>query len=197
MKCIEKGGGVLRIKLDVKQLICEKLIDLMEEKPFLEIKVGDLCRYANIGRSTFYTHFDSIYAVVQHIVDTFSSGLPSENSEHQKQILLGTKAGKTDEERQWLEHWEKNKRILKILLGRNGDPSFQMRISNRISRTIKNNFSNSTRFSESEMQFIISYFSGGEISLLQKWACTDTDMSIDEIIALLERITLHLFKLLR
>lgn len=47
-----------------RQDLFSALDDLLSEKPFREISVSDLARRANVGRQTFYRHFDSIGAML-------------------------------------------------------------------------------------------------------------------------------------
>ena len=44
------------------------LIKLMEEKPFEEIKVTDICNKALVNRSTFYDHFNDKYELFESYV---------------------------------------------------------------------------------------------------------------------------------
>ncbi len=46
--------------------ITDGLLELMEEMPFEEITVSDIVRKAEVGRASFYRHFDSKEAVVRH-----------------------------------------------------------------------------------------------------------------------------------
>ena len=46
--------------------ITDGLLELMGEKPFEKITVSDIVRRAEVGRASFYRHFDSKEAVVHH-----------------------------------------------------------------------------------------------------------------------------------
>ncbi len=47
-----------------QQDLFSALDELLSEKPFREISVSDLARRADVGRQTFYRHFDSIGAML-------------------------------------------------------------------------------------------------------------------------------------
>ena len=47
--------------------IRESLLEIMKQKNCNEITVSELCRSANIGRGTFYLHYNDVYEVVQEI----------------------------------------------------------------------------------------------------------------------------------
>ena len=50
-----------------KKFLKQSLIDLLENKPFDQITVTELCRQADISRITFYSHYDDKYALVDDI----------------------------------------------------------------------------------------------------------------------------------
>ena len=50
-----------------KNAIRSSLLSLMAEKPHPSISVSELCRRADIGRGTFYLHYNDVYEVVEEI----------------------------------------------------------------------------------------------------------------------------------
>ena len=50
----------------VEKRIVSALLELMAERPFAEIRVSDIVRRAEVGRASFYRHFDSREDVVRH-----------------------------------------------------------------------------------------------------------------------------------
>ena len=50
----------------VVERITDGLLELMKEKPFEEITVSDIVRRAEVGRASFYRHFDTKEAVMRH-----------------------------------------------------------------------------------------------------------------------------------
>lgn len=62
-----------------KQLIKESFIDLLyEEGDIQKVKVTELVKRANIDRTTFYSHYDNIYALAQDFEDEFIDLIDSE-----------------------------------------------------------------------------------------------------------------------
>ena len=51
-----------------KKLLTEALLFLMEEQPFSEISVVDICQRAMVHRTTFYAHFEDKYALLRYAV---------------------------------------------------------------------------------------------------------------------------------
>ena len=52
-----------------RKVLFETLVLLMKEKSFEEIKVSDICKKALINRSTFYSHYQDIYALLEEFED--------------------------------------------------------------------------------------------------------------------------------
>ena len=51
-----------------KKAIYDSLINLMETKPFEEIRVSEICEHAMVNRSTFYAHFNDKYSLLDEIM---------------------------------------------------------------------------------------------------------------------------------
>ncbi len=60
-----------------QQWIADGILSLMEEKPYCEISVKDICKRADLSRQTFYNVFDSKDEVLRFCL----------RSEYQKQIM--------------------------------------------------------------------------------------------------------------
>ena len=108
--------------VDKETLICEKLIEMMEDTSFFDIKVTDFVKFAGVSRSMFYLYFNSLYDVLQKIEDDFIDGLLSE-----KEVVSSTKIKRDNKIDSTIiaktEYIKKNKKILRVLTGKNGDPS--------------------------------------------------------------------------
>ena len=61
-------------------LLLRALSDLLQEKPFDEIRVKDLCQRAMVHRSTFYAHFEDkrhlLTFRMQAFLDDLTDGMP-------------------------------------------------------------------------------------------------------------------------
>ena len=52
-----------------KMLLKTALIELMQEKPFQQITIKELCEQADLNRTTFYLHYADQSAVLREIED--------------------------------------------------------------------------------------------------------------------------------
>ena len=57
------------------QKICSLVLDKMENVPLHEITIQSVCKELEINRSTFYAHFQDIYAVAETIQEEYNSQL--------------------------------------------------------------------------------------------------------------------------
>ena len=167
--------------MNTEQLICEKLIDMMEERPFQQIKVTQLAERCGISRSTFYVYFDSIYSVLQKIEDDIIYSFVDEhevNSRNQPAEVMDSFVFMRD-----------NIRTIQILSGPNGDPSFFAKLSNRNRRVLHMLAEkNSSHASDLELQIISEFALGGKMRLIQWWANNEKSVSIKEMAELSEKI---------
>ena len=54
-----------------RRLICDALMELLDEKPLDKITVTDIANRADISRGTFYLHYDSVGEVISELQDAF------------------------------------------------------------------------------------------------------------------------------
>lgn len=58
-----------RRTLYTQQVIKDALLELLASKTFAQIRVTELCRQAEITRSTFYLHYDSLNDLLNQVID--------------------------------------------------------------------------------------------------------------------------------
>lgn len=54
--------------IQTKEKIEAVFLELLKEKDISKISVSEICRLAGIHRTTFYGHFEDIYALMRSIV---------------------------------------------------------------------------------------------------------------------------------
>ncbi len=60
-----------------KKMIQETVLDLLEDKPINNITVTEVCRQADVNRTTFYRYYDDIYQCVDDVeMDFLESSEP-------------------------------------------------------------------------------------------------------------------------
>jgi len=113
-KRMEKKGIDRRIQR-TRQLLQDALVGLILEKGYEGVTVQDIIDRANVGRSTFYAHF-------QDKEDLFLSGFESLRSQFEQHLL----GGGNEVQNPWalsliiFEHVQANQRVFKAVVGKQG-----------------------------------------------------------------------------
>ena len=117
----------LRIRRTHK-FLQEAMIELIAEKGFDAITVGDIAERAMINRATFYRHYQDKYDLVANIFEETASQLV----ENMKPIHKDTrKDGSENPPEIWIqlfEHVAEHARLYRAMLGKNGSSWFAARM---------------------------------------------------------------------
>ena len=156
----------------VEKLICDTLLEMLETQPYYTVKVTDLVNKAGISRSCFYVYFDSIYAVLQKIEDDFLELFPEADST----VSVARERHKRDDGEMWendldiLVRLKDHRRIYCILTGPNGEPSFGVRLRNRMIRIHdRTSLATNPHTPESQRKLLSIFFAGGKFAVMDYW----------------------------
>ena len=153
-----------------RMVLADSLIELMKAKPFEKITIRELCDLANVNRSTFYLHYEDIYALLRYIEEL--SGLFHE----------GEKAVVNSLERLF-ECFLKNSKHLKVLMSEHGDQAFQKRVFRAAYQMCDFSSMQSTlkieKALEEDLHFI--FLVSGGVGIVQHWLKNDLKESPREI----------------
>jgi AcrR family transcriptional regulator len=115
------------------RIIKKALLDLLAEKPFAKVSVKEIVERSEVGRSTFYTHFENTESILESI-------------EHDLLLVLTLyrkKANSNDKMdnpfesmRNWFDLCIQHKFPLLALTSHNGDPYFEKRLRNKVRREL-------------------------------------------------------------
>lgn len=166
-------------ELVTEQLICSKLIEMMQKEPFYKIHVTDLVRELDIGRSTFYTYFDSIFSVLQKIEDDiFKHFEKKDDSIHQ----VITSPDKLTEYISMfsITTLKEDAFAISVLLGENGDPAFQARYIRYLRKTIVNFWKiRNVKIPCEYYDFVLEYMTGATF-FSTKWLLNNINKVTEE-----------------
>lgn len=176
-----------------KKVIRDALTDLIEEKGFELITVRDLTEKADINRGTFYLHYQDKYDLLKKSEDELIEGM--------RDFIHGITPGgiiqsNLQEEPlpflvKLFEYIEENARYMKLILGPNGDPSFQ----DRIKQFMKANFIDKIMkdLKEDELlvpvEYLMSYVTAAHLGVIQQWLESDMQQSPEEMALILVKIS--------
>src|SRR5258707_6810383 len=129
----------------------EALIDLIEEKGFDAVTVGDIAERAMVNRTTFYRHYPDKYALVTGIFEEavnqiFSEigplpenleGLLSSESEFDAKAVQSYIDSQLAAWSTFFEHIAKHARLYRVMLGKRGSSWFTVQIRDYFAEAIR------------------------------------------------------------
>jgi hypothetical protein len=165
----------------IQKKIADYIIARLETTDIHNIKVKQLTTDLKIGRSTFYTYYDSTFSVLQHIEDeffdeflTFVSGFWS--------MPLDRKYFKTPHPHmvKGFYYLSEHRKIPAVLWGPYGDMRFQFKCK----KTIEDIFyppEIARIFYPLNTKYHIHYVVGGHLDTLNHWIQNDCPISPEEL----------------
>lgn len=173
----------LRIRRTHKLLI-DALMESLIEKPFEKISVTDICEKAMVHRTTFYSHFEDKY----HLLNFFFQSLQKEFDEKSKSDIKGDINPKDyylGLFRHLLEFMETNKKLYVLGIFRIGNDSVMHTFHKSISTYIRHKLESNAEILGAKfiipIPVIAEYHTGALISLVSWWLENDTQPSIDSL----------------
>ena len=107
--------------INTKKKLTNTMLTLMKEKRLQDITVLELCKKANINRTTFYKYYKDVEDLVIKIEDSLLVELEEHITDIKRNYLISF-TGKI------IETISEKKEIYTKLLGENGDHTFLRRI---------------------------------------------------------------------
>lgn len=171
-----------------KQLIQQSFLQLLQEKSFDSITVGDITKVAGINRGTFYLHYLDKYDLLEKI----EQQLFEQFGDHIDRLQANYSATQTFEEEQ--EHLaaslfsaiQQQAPILKIFLSHHGRAGFHYRFRDAFAQKVRINIEQNEAFQQ--LPFAIDYFfafiTSAFLGLIEQWVQNDLDKTPEEMTAL-------------
>lgn len=164
------------------------LLELVEQKPFEYITVSEICKKADVNRSTFYLHYentkDLLEETVRYVIDDFRSAFSVDT----KNIVFKfsecdfSEMNFISEEYMipYLLHVRKNKRIFSILLSNTGVFGCE-EIFKRLFQHVFNPILNRFGYPESDRKYVMMFYLNGVNAITREWINDDCKSSVEDI----------------
>ena len=123
-------AGKNRRSAQTEQQIRRIFLELLEKKSLSKISVTEICRMADLDRSTFYLHFCDVYELTHHVEEVQLADIRDQIRELAERNLPGE-----DVMRAILEYLETNRSTFLVLM-KEGSPFFW----NEVRRTLQQYF---------------------------------------------------------
>jgi AcrR family transcriptional regulator len=177
-----------------KRVIRDALTELMGEKGFEAVTVRDITTKAQINRGTFYLHYRDKYDLLEQSEEEIIRGIAAitENidpvdamahTSHDEPVPIILKL---------FEFFQEHAEFLKVVLGPNGNASFQVKLKSFIQTIFYRNFV--TKLEKESIQvpveILLAYLSSAHLGVVQHWLETGMEKSPREMTLILAKMTL-------
>lgn len=160
--------------LMTKRLMKEALLELLEQKELVNISVTEICKLADVHRSTFYTYYSDqaelLRDLEQDYLDQVPMPSPDSSPLDEEQLLAETTA--------FFESVKRNERAFRVLLAGSTSSDF----SNRL---IELQYSKYAELGDDKHDTISNYaqlyIANGTVGLLREWVNAGFPVSSREI----------------
>ena len=108
-----------------RKLLQKAMLEAASEKGFTHVTVSDITERAMVNRATFYRHYEDKYDLLAHYLEELSALIDSEEEE----TSLGNQIAESSDKPprglvQLLRHMQANADFYRVMLGKQGDPTF-------------------------------------------------------------------------
>lgn len=178
--------------MNAQKSIETALSQLLQQKPYQQLTVSEICGHAGVSRNTFYTLFDDKESLVETLFERHAfESLLSIGSLLQREQLVTLRESLL---RQYYENLYAQKEYYLALvcpLQKSSDDTF-MRIACRViyAHDMKMVKASGKSIPLWEAEYIATYYSSSEAAVTQKWISEKMVVSVNDISTLVSRMVL-------
>jgi len=165
-----------------RNLLSEAFVELMREKGYSAITVNDLIERANIGRSTFYSHYRDKDDLFVHELDRVIEALTHQIPD-QEEIPFFPSLG-------LFRHVGEEYELYKALVWTPGIELLIKHLQKSLSARIEQGLQKTERGFDLPLPLLASFMAGSFLSLLKWWLENKMIYSPDEMDTMFKKLTL-------
>jgi AcrR family transcriptional regulator len=166
-----------------RDLLRSSMVSLIKERGFEVLTVQDIIDRANVGRSTFYSHFKSKDDLMKGSVEMLRSSLK------RLQLRAGSGAANPREQlfafsRALFEHAEQHKDTFAAMVGKRSGSTFQQHLHRMLIQVVREDLTAiAPRKGRDPMRLeaVVQFVAGALIGLVISWVDETRPLSVDEI----------------
>ena len=168
------------------------LIELILEKGYDAVMVQDILDRANVGRSTFYAHYQDKEDLLMNHLESLLEAFEAHAQLVLKHHLVegGEFGGQVNLPLFVLRYVENQPRLFKALLGKHGSVKHSTYFQNFLWKYTLNILRNisGTRLAPHQIEMVATYLTSAFLSLLVWWLDNDLLCSVEELYAMMLRL---------
>lgn len=179
-----------------QQLLETALLSLIKEQEFDAISVQEIIDRANVGRATFYAHYDN----KEDLLETGFEGLLATLRERQREAR--SRGSGTDEElfafsRHLLAHANEHRAIFPAMVSKRGGALIQHLLRQLLVKVVRDDVK-AMRAQIAARQLpeeaIVQFIAGGLFGLLMWWLSGKMRLSVEEVNEIFRRLAIPAVK---
>lgn len=166
-----------------RQLLRESLLALVKEKGFEGLSVQEIADRANVGRTTFYAHFNDKEELLLHGFDDLRALLKQRQREarsrqgEQRDRLFGFS-------RELFEHVDGHRDVFQAMVGKRSGAAVQQRIQSLVIELVREDVKLAlppSRVKNSQREPLVRFLAGALFGLLAWWLDEQPNLSAEAI----------------
>lgn len=144
-----------------KKMLQESLISLLESKSIHKISVRELCKKAEINRTTFYKHYagpnDLLKDIERNVITEIEKWISYSGHDSKENFV------------KMLQYYDENASLISMLLNNNTDPDFPQELINHkgIQEALMNSINK--KKDKDTIEYLYDFIYTGSISVVTKW----------------------------
>ncbi|TCU06810.1 TetR/AcrR family transcriptional regulator [Rhizobium sullae] len=182
-----KNGSIDRRVARTRALLQDALIALIPERGYAAITVEDICRKANVGRSTFYAHYTSKDELRSATIEAHLRSL-----DQQRLATLPASGRRLFRfSLPMLEHAQAARELHHALLSSSSD-AIHDELRERIRRVVRHELADKRIGSTNvPAEVAVQFISGAFVAVLAWWINGNADLSPSEVDELFQQLALN------
>lgn len=170
------------------------LIELLEEKEFTQITVLEICKRANVNRSTFYSHYNSTYDLLEEVHISFTKELDRHFNTESNEITENDMTISISKTVSYLEFIKDHRFFFKTYMSNLNNfkrDEFYCSIKNKVLIPM---LKTKNITDQATVNYISQFYLQGIAAIIKEWIyndCTDETDYIAEIIILCTKLNLN------
>jgi AcrR family transcriptional regulator len=178
-----------------RQLLEAALLSLIKEKEFDAISVQEIIDRANVGRATFYAHYDN----KEDLLESGFDGLLTTLRERQREAR--SHGGPIDERlfafsHHLLAHADEHRAIFPAMVSKRGGALIQHLLRNLLVKVVREDVREAAQVSLGRVpeEAIVQFIAGSLFGLMMWWLGGKKKLSVDEVEALFRKLAVPALK---
>ena len=175
-----------------KMVLRESLLELMKTTPISNIYVKEICAYADVSRSTFYTYYNDQYDLLKKTQEEILDFIDNLHSKYA--FYKGSSRESLQMLEEFLQYIADNNKSIYVLFSENGDINFQKNIfSVMYQKNIIKSLTDKLP-DEQTRQYYYLFIVTGSLGIIYHWIKNGMDKPISELAKLIVNLTYQIVK---